>query len=198
MAEQYITNVIEIVSGVSSLRRKDGNPYEGEDHGALRHYKGVKSYDLIAHGDSEEALLAYVTDWNQLVLVAREAKLTEIASQCVAEGCDYHYESRNGRIIVRAIYKEKLERRFLDMDWSYEEPAADEEEEEEGPPEADFGLRRRIAAAKAEQDARAKAAAEARAKAELEAANAANANTNANADADTGIDIGGLDLSVFD
>lgn len=196
MAEQYITNVIEIVSGVSSLRRKDGNPYEGEDHGALRHYKGVKSYDLIAHGDSEEALLAYVTDWNQLVLVAREAKLTEIASQCVAEGCDYHYESRNGRIIVRAIYKEKLERRFLDMDWSYEEPAADEEEEEEGPPEADFGLRRRIAAAKAEQDARAKAAAEARAKAELEAANAANANTNA--DADTGIDIGGLDLSVFD
>ena len=196
MAEQYITNIIEIVSGVSSLRRKDGNPYEGEDHGALRHYKGVKSYDLIAHGDTEEALLAYVTDWNQLVLVAREAKLTEIASQCAAEGCDYHYESRNGRIIVRAIYKEKLERRFLDMDWSYEEPAADEEEEEEGPPEADFGLRKRIAVAKA--------AAEARAKAELEAANAVNVanaaetNANADADADTGIDIEGLDLSEFD
>lgn len=193
MAEQYITNIIEIVSGVSSLRRKDGNPYEGEDHGALRHYKGVKSYDLIAHGDTEEALLAYVTDWNQLVLVAREAKLTEIASQCAAEGCDYHYESRNGRIIMRAIYKEKLERRFLDMDWSYEEPAADEEEEEEGPPEADFGLRKRIAEAKA--------AAEVRAKAELEAANVVNTTNAANAaetNADTGIDIEGLDLSKFD
>ena len=215
MANKYLTNIIEIVTGIASLNRRDGNPYEGEMHGLLRFYRGVKSYDILAHGDEEEALMAYVTDWNQLVIVARTAKLADIATCCAAEDADYHYEERSGgRIVVRMLYKERLERRLLGLDYSYEEPddgdydeygyydeddpESDEDEgeleneesesdepEETAAEEADEELKARI---KAAADAKAaKAQAEADARAAAEAAAKAPGGTNWK------LDLGNLD-----
>lgn len=207
MANKYLTNIIEIVTGIASLNRRDGNPYEGEMHGLLRFYRGVKSYDILAHGDEEEALMAYVTDWNQLVIVARSAKLADIATCCAAEDADYHYEERSGdRIVVRMLYKEKLERRLLGLDYSYEEPdngdydeddpesdedegESENEESESGEAaaeeEADEELKARIQAAADAKAAKAQAEADARAAAEAAAAAPGGANWR--------LDLGNLD-----
>ena len=129
MADKYITNVQDILAGFECNTRKDGNPYDGERLGALRYYKGVKSYDIVSH-DDEEALLFVVTDYHMLLVVAKEGKLTEMCSACVAEDANYHYEDRNGKIVLRADDKGKLIKRFLEMDWSYTEPEDDSDDAE--------------------------------------------------------------------
>lgn len=129
MADKYITNVQDILAGFECNTRKDGNPYDGERLGALRYYKGVKSYDIVSH-DDEEALLFVVTDYHMLLVVAKEGKLTDMCSACVAEDANYHYEDRNGKIVLRADDKGKLIKRFLEMDWSYTEPEDDYDDAE--------------------------------------------------------------------
>ena len=134
MTDKYITSVQDILAGFKCNTRKDGNPYDGERLGALRYYRGVKSYDVVSH-DGAEALMLYVTDYHMILIVATASKLTEMCGACAAENAPYHYENRNGEIVFRCASNDKLIRRLQDIDWSYVEP---EDESDDEADEADF------------------------------------------------------------
>lgn len=128
MADKYLTSVQDILAGFECNTRGDGNPYDGERHDALRYYRGVRSYDVISH-DDEKGLLLFVTDYHMLLVVCREEKLAELCDAASAEDARYFFENRGGRIVFRCDSKEKLTRRILDLDWSWDEESVCEESE---------------------------------------------------------------------
>lgn len=156
MADKYITSVQDILTGFECNTRKDGNPFAGEQRGALRYYKGVKSYDIVSH-DEEKALMLCVTDFHIILIVAPICKLTDICTACVAENANYHYEDRHGKLVLRCDDKDKLVRRLLDIDWS---DVSAEEESDDNADEAksdDESSKEATDKAQAVRDARAEA-----------------------------------------
>lgn len=191
MADKYITSVQDILTGFECNTRKDGNPFAGEQRGALRYYKGVKSYDIVSH-DEEKALMLCVTDFHIILIVAPICKLTDICTACVAENANYHYEDRHGKLVLRCDDKDKLVRRLLDIDWSdvsAEEESDDNADEAKSDDESskeatDKAQAVRDARAEAQKKAKADAITAARRRAEAEEA-AAKAAANATAESKT-------------